>query len=60
MTLDYGRWQKYKQATAAVFKELGCRAEVEKTITGTRGGHKIDVYVTFSQFGNGTQLCHRV
>ena len=31
---------------------LGCKAEVEKTIAGARGTHKIDVYVTFLQFGH--------
>ena len=51
MSPKYGNWLEYQEAAAEVFRELGCRAEVEKTITGARGTHKIDVYVKFSQFG---------
>ena len=51
MSPKYGNWLEYQEAAAEVFRELGCRAEVEKTITGARGKHKIDVYVTFPQFG---------
>ncbi|MXZ09835.1 MAG: restriction endonuclease [Gemmatimonadetes bacterium] len=52
MSSKYGNWREHQEAVAEVFRELGCRAEVEKTITGARGTHDIDVYVTFSQFGN--------
>ena len=55
MSSKYANWQEYQEAVAAVFRQLGCNAEVEKTVTGTRGQHKIDVYVTFEKFG---QECH--
>ena len=51
----YGDWHEYQQAVADVFRRLGCRAEVDKTVKGARGSHNIDVYVTFEKFG---QECH--
>ena len=48
---NFGNWQDYQEATARVFWELGCAAEVEKRIVGARGRHEIDVYVSFRQFG---------
>ena len=51
MSPNYGDWREYQEAAARVFRDLGCTAEVEKTVTGARGSHKIDVYATFQQFG---------
>ena len=45
-------WRDYQEAVAAVFRGLGCAAEVEKTVTSARGPQKIDVYVTFQKFGH--------
>ena len=52
MSLRYGHWREYQHAVADVFKELGCSAEVEKTVTGARGTHDVDIYVTFDKFGH--------
>ena len=52
MSPQYRHWREYQEATARVFGQLGCHAEVEKTITGARGPHKVDVYVTFHKFGH--------
>ena len=51
MNQEYENWRKYQEAVAQVFRKLGCRAEVDKTVTGARGSHDIDVYVTFEKFG---------
>ena len=37
MSSQYRTWQEYQEATAKAFRELGCRAEVQRTITGARG-----------------------
>ena len=44
-------WRDYQEATARIFRELGCTARVEATITGARAKHRIDVYVTFRHLG---------
>ena len=49
--LEYGNWREYQEAVAEVFRNLGCSAEVDKTVEGARGTHDIDVYVTFEKFG---------
>lgn len=54
MSLKYGNWREYQYAVAEVFRNLGCNAEVDKTVTGARGSHNIDVYVTFEKLG---QVC---
>ena len=51
MNTEYGSWRDYQEAVAGVFRRLGCSAEVDKTVTGARGPHNIDVYVTFKKFG---------
>ncbi len=51
MSSDFEDWSEHQEAVANVFRELGCRAEVDKTVIGARGHHKIDVYVTFENFG---------
>ena len=55
MSTNYGNWREYQEAVAAAFRKLGCSAEVDKTVTGARGTHDIDVFVTFEKFG---QECH--
>jgi hypothetical protein len=44
-------WREYQQAVAALFREAGCGAEVEKTVIGARGKHNVDAYVTFDKYG---------
>ena len=52
MSPTYGNWREYQEVVAEAFRKLGCRAEVDKTVTGARGPHEIDVYVTFEKFGH--------
>ena len=52
MSPTYENWREYQEAVAEVFRKLGCKAEVDKTVTGARGPHNIDVYVTFENFGH--------
>ncbi len=52
MNPKYANWQAYQDAVAAVFRDLGCKAEVDKTVPSARGPQKIDVYVTFQKFGH--------
>ena len=44
-------WKEYQNKTAEVFREAGCKADVEATVEGVRGEHEIDVFVTFEQYG---------
>lgn len=44
-------WKKYQEDTAAIFKSIGWKAEIEKDIEGVRGTHEVDVFVTFKQHG---------
>ncbi len=44
-------WKEYQIEVAEFFRSLGLSAVVEKEIEGVRGKHKIDVWVTFSQYG---------
>ena len=55
MSPNYRNWRDYQEAAANVFRGLGCSAEVDKSVTGARGQHDIDVYVTFEKFGHE---CH--
>ena len=55
MSPTYENWREYQESVAEVFRKVGCRAEVDKTVTGARGLHEIDVYVTFEKFGHE---CH--
>ena len=52
MSPTYGNWREYQEAVAEAFRKLGCRAEVDRTVTGARGPHDIDVFVTFEKFGH--------
>ncbi len=51
MNTEYGTWREYQEAVAGVFRKLGCSAEVGKKVTGARGSHDLDVFVTFEKFG---------
>lgn len=44
-------WRQYQEATARLFRELGCEAEVEYRTKGVRARHKVDVHVRFIQNG---------
>ena len=52
MSSKYGNWRDYQEAVAEAFRNLGCSAEVNKTVAGARGSHNIDVFVTFDKFGH--------
>ena len=52
MSSKSGNWPDYQEAVAEAFRKLGCSAEVNKTVTGARGSHDIDVFVTFDNFGH--------
>ena len=40
-------WKELQNATAELFKSVGCNTDVEVDIDGARGIHNIDVYVQF-------------
>lgn len=44
-------WKQFQKDTANLFRAAGCDAEVEKTISGVRGQHEVDVYVSFKKYG---------
>lgn len=44
-------WRQYQEATARLFRKLGCEAEVEFPAEGARAKHKVDVHVRFVQSG---------
>lgn len=44
-------WKDYQNQTADVFIKAGCKAKIEAVVKGVRGKHKIDVLVTFEQYG---------
>ena len=56
MSPKYRSWQDYQETAAAVFRNLGRTADVDKTESGARGNHKVDVYVSFQQFGQQCRL----
>lgn len=49
--MNYTDWRVYQEATAEVFRRLGCNAQVEFRATGARATHDIDVYATFIRSG---------
>ena len=51
MSPKYPSWQAYQEAVGTAFRDLGCKAEVNKTVASARGPQKLDVYVTFEKFG---------
>jgi len=44
-------WKEFEKDTAEIFKDAGCKVEIGIKISGVRGDHDIDVYVTFEKFG---------
>ena len=44
-------WREFQEETAQIFLAAGCSAEVDATVNGVRGRHKVDVYVTFKKYG---------
>lgn len=44
-------WQEYQNQVARLFADLGCAVEVDPTVQGARGRHKVDVLVRFPVFG---------
>ncbi|HBN9817932.1 TPA: restriction endonuclease [Pseudomonas aeruginosa] len=49
--MSYTDWRVYQEATAEVFRRLGCNAQVNFRATGARATHDIDVYATFIRSG---------
>lgn len=49
--MTYTNWRDYQDATADVFRRLGCNAQVDFRATGARATHDIDVYATFQRSG---------
>ncbi len=49
--MSYTDWHVYQEATAEVFRRLGCNAQVDFRVTGARATHDIDVYATFLRSG---------
>jgi hypothetical protein len=49
------QWRKYQEETADLFRSLACSVEVEQSVKGARGEHKIDVWVQFNKFGLQTK-----
>lgn len=45
------KWEEYQNEVADFFRSIGLKAGVEQKITGARGSHKIDVWVTFDKYG---------
>lgn len=44
-------WRNYQEQVAALFRDLGCSAEVEASVQGARATHDVDVWVVFERFG---------
>ncbi|EOC9236919.1 restriction endonuclease [Enterobacter hormaechei] len=49
--MSYADWRVYQEATAEVFRRLGCNALVDYRANGVRATHDIDVYATFLRSG---------
>ncbi len=49
--MTYPDWRHYQEATAEVFRRLGCNARVEHQAQGARATHNVDVYATFVRSG---------
>lgn len=45
--MTHTNWRDYQDATADVFRRLGCNAQVDFRVKGIRATHDIDVYATF-------------
>ncbi|MES5869071.1 restriction endonuclease [Bacillus cereus group sp. RP32] len=44
-------WKGYQEEVAKLFRSLGCKAEIEKSIKGARAEHEVDVWVNFKKYG---------
>ncbi len=44
-------WKAYKQAAALPFEVLDCQVAVEKTVEGSRGDHRLDVWIQAELYG---------
>lgn len=44
-------WKEYEEAAGALFRSLGMDAELDTVVSGARGQHSVDVYVTFTVGG---------
>lgn len=49
--MTYSNWREYQEATAAVFRRLGCNAQVNYRAKGVRASHDVDVYASFMRSG---------
>lgn len=49
--MSYADWRVYQEATADVFRRLGCNALVNYRAKGVRAAHDIDVCATFLRSG---------
>ncbi|EFH8976138.1 restriction endonuclease [Escherichia coli] len=49
--MSYADWRVYQEATADVFRRLGCNTLVDYRAKGVRAAHDIDVYATFLRSG---------
>ena len=49
--MEYDGWREYEEATAEVFRKLGCNAQVDFQARGVGATHAIDVYATFIRSG---------
>ncbi|AVF87542.1 restriction endonuclease [Klebsiella quasipneumoniae] len=49
--MSYKNWHAYQEATAKVFRDLGCNAQIDFRTKGARATHDIDVYATFFRSG---------
>nr|WP_315595528.1 restriction endonuclease [uncultured Cupriavidus sp.] len=49
--MSYLDWRHYQEATAEVFRRLGCNAQVDYQAKGARATHDVDVYATFVRSG---------
>lgn len=44
-------WNEYQQAVADFFTSIGATTEIDATVKGLRGSHKVDVLVKINHFG---------
>jgi len=44
-------WKEFEKETAKVFEDAGCNVQIGPKISGVRGDHDVDVYVTFKKYG---------
>ena len=49
--MSESEWKRYQQATADVFRRLGCNAQEDLPVAGVRATHAVDVHATFLRAG---------